>query len=166
MLSRKMLAALNAQINAELYSGYLYLSMSAHCESVNLPGTAAWMRKQAKEELEHGMKIFGYVADRGGRVVLAAVSQPPARWKNPLEMWAEVLDHERHVSGLIDNLVSMAVKEGDHATSAMLQWFVTEQVEEEKTASHILEQVKLIGPSGPALFFLDRHLGKEAGSEV
>lgn len=165
MLSKKMQAALNEQINAELYSAYVYLAMSAHCEAQNLTGFAAWLRRQAREEVAHAMKIFDFVTDRDGRVALAAVPQPAASYKTPLAMWTKVLEHERHVSALIHKLFALAVKESDYAAQAMLQWFVTEQVEEEKTAGQILEQVKLIGPSGPALFFLDRHLGKEAAKQ-
>jgi ferritin len=162
MLSKKMQAALNEQINAELYSAYLYLAMSAHSEATNLPGIAAWMRRQAKEEAGHAMRIFDYVADRGGRVTLGAIAKPAATWKNQVEMWSQVCEHERHVSALINKLFALAAKENDYATEAMLQWFLTEQVEEEKTASQILEQVKMIGPSSSGLFFLDRHLGKDA----
>ena len=165
MLSKKMQAALNEQINAELYSAYVYLAMSAHCEGQNLPGFAAWLRRQAREEVAHAMKIFDFVTDRDGRVALAAVPQPAASYKTPLAMWTKVLEHERHVSALINDLYALAVKESDYAAQAMLQWFVTEQVEEEKTARQILEQVKMLGPSGSALFFLDRHVGKDAGEK-
>ncbi|OGT94698.1 MAG: ferritin [Gemmatimonadetes bacterium GWC2_71_9] len=165
MLSKKMQAALNAQINAELYSAYLYLSMSAHCEAANLTGFAAWMRRQAREESQHAMKIFDYVTDRDGRVTLDAVGRPPTTWKSPAQIWERVLEHERHVSKLINDLYALAVKEKDFPTEAMLQWFLTEQVEEEKTARQILEQVKMLGPSGSALFFLDRHVGKDAGEK-
>ena len=165
MLSKKMQAALNEQINAELFSAYVYLAMSAHCEAQNLPGFAAWLRRQAREEVAHAMKIFDFVTDRDGRVALAAVPQPAASYKTPLAMWTKVLEHERHVSKLINDLYALAVKEKDFPTEAMLQWFLTEQVEEEKTARQILEQVKMLGPSGSALFFLDRHVGKDAGEK-
>ena len=165
MLSKKMQAALNEQINAELYSAYVYLAMSAHCEAQNLRGFAAWLRRQAREEVAHAMKIFDFVTDRDGRVALAAVPQPAASYKTPLAMWTKVLEHERHVSALINDLYALAVKEKDFPTEAMLQWFLTEQVEEEKTARQILEQVKMLGPSGSALFFLDRNLGKDAGEK-
>jgi ferritin len=162
MLSKKMQAALNDQINAELASAHLYLAMSAHCEASSMSGMAAWLRKQAKEEVGHAMKIFDYVIDRSGRVTLDALPKPTATWKDLAVLWGEVFKHERHISSLIHKLAALAAKEEDFTTGAMLQWFLTEQVEEEKTAGQIFDQVKMIGPSSSALFFLDRHLGKDA----
>lgn len=164
MLSKPIQDAINAQINAELSSAYLYLSMSAHFEAANLPGSAAWMRRQSKEELAHAMKLFDYVNDQGGRVSLKPLPGPPAKFTSVADVWRQTLDHEREVTERIHALFHLAHKANDFATQALLQWFVTEQVEEEKTARRILEEVKLLGPTSTALYFFDRHLGKEAES--
>src|SRR5574341_205789 len=161
MLSEPMQAALNEQVNAELYSAYLYLSMSAYCESRNLAGFAAWMRRQSQEEVTHALKLFDYINDQNGRVLLKAVAQPPTEFASIIEVWQQTLDHERHVSSLIHKLFDQAHRANDYATQSLLQWFVTEQVEEEKTASRILEEVKMVGASSSALLFLDRHVGKK-----
>ncbi|MGH7534536.1 MAG: ferritin [Gemmatimonadales bacterium] len=162
MLDARVESALNEQINHELASAYLYLSMAAHFEAANLPGSAAWMRRQVKEEQAHAMKIFDYVNDRDGRVRLQALAQPPGEFGSTLEVWEGTLTHEQRVSGLIHALYALAVEAKDYPTQALMQWFVTEQVEEEKTARTILEQVRKIGTASSAIFFLDRHLGKEA----
>lgn len=162
MLSNAMQSALNDQIQTELSSAYLYLSMAAWCEASNLQGSAAWMRRQSREEASHAMKLFDHINDLKGRVTLKAVEQPPADFSSALEIWQKTLEHEQSVTARIHKLYQLAAKETDYATQEMLQWFVKEQVEEEKTTSIILEQVKMIGAGGPALFFLDRHLGKQA----
>jgi ferritin len=162
MLDSKIEAALNAQIQHEFASAYLYLAMAAHFEGTNLPGSARWMRKQAREELGHGMKVFDYVNDRDGRVTLQAVAAPPATFASTVDVWKQALANEEKVSAVIGKLYQQAQGAGDHATAAMLQWFVTEQVEEEKTVRTLLEQVEQIGESSTAMYFLDRHLGKEA----
>jgi len=162
MLSKKLQDGLNAQINAEVASAYIYLSMSAYFEAQNLPGSAAWMRRQAKEEVGHAMKIFDFVNDRDGRVTLTAVDAPPTQWKSAQDVWAAALAHEQKVTASIHRLYEAAEKEKDFAATAMLQWFVTEQVEEEKSARSILEEVQKIGPNSTAMFFQDRHLGKAA----
>lgn len=162
MLDSKIEAALNAQIQHEFASAYLYLAMAAHFEGTNLPGSARWMRKQAREELGHGMKVFDYVSDRDGRVTLQAVAAPPATFASTVDVWKQALANEEKVSAVIGKLYQQAQGAGDHATAAMLQWFVTEQVEEEKTVRTLLEQVEQIGESSTAMYFLDRHLGKEA----
>ena len=162
MISPKLLAALNDQINAELSSAYIYLAMSAHFEATNLQGSAAWMRKQSREEVAHAMKIFDYVVDRDGRVTLQAIPQPRVQFASTLEVWETALTQEQGVSARIHALYTMALEEKDYPTQAMLQWFITEQVEEEKTAKSILDQVKMIGPASSAIYFIDRHLGKEA----
>jgi ferritin len=159
MLSKPMLKALNEQINRELYSSYLYLSMSAHFQSVNLPGFAHWMALQSKEEYEHAMKIFHYIGERNGRVALEAIEKPPTEFKKPLDVMKQVLEHERNVSGLINRLYDMAMNEKDYPTQVMLQWFITEQVEEEKTAGDIIEQLKMVGDMPAGLIMLDRQLG-------
>ena len=160
MISDKMLKALNKQTNAELYSGYMYLSMSAYFESANLRGFANWMRVQAKEELSHGLKFYDYIVERGGRVKLLPIEQPPLEWSSPLEAFEEVYKHEVKVTGLIDNLVNIAVAEKDYATQNMLQWFVAEQVEEEGSADEIVQRIKLAGGDGKGLLLVDRELAQ------
>lgn len=162
MLDPKIAAALNDHLQHELGSAYLYLAMAAHFEAANLPGSARWMRRQAREELGHAMKVFDYVTDRDSRVTLQALAQPRGQFGSTAEVWEQALANEQKVTALIAKLVDMAQKAGDHATQAMLQWFVSEQVEEEKTVRTILEQVQQVGTSSSAIFFLDRHLGKEA----
>jgi ferritin len=159
MLSKPIQDAINQQINAELASAYLYLSMSAHFEAANLPGSAAWMRRQSKEE---AMKLFDYIHDQDGRVTLKPVAAPPAKFGSVVDVWRQTLEHEREVTERINALYHLAHKANDFATQAMLQWFVTEQVEEEQTARRILEQATMLGPSSTALFFFDRHLGGDA----
>jgi ferritin len=160
MLSETMLKTINEQIKFELYSSYLYLSMSAHFESANLPGFAKWMRIQAQEELEHAMKFFDYIHDRGGKVTLQALKQPPTEFGTPQSIFETVLEHEQTVTSLINNLYGLAVKEGDYASQVFLNWFVNEQVEEEKNATTILETLKMIGDRSTAIYQLDRHVGK------
>ncbi len=160
MLSKTMEKALNEQINAEFYSSYMYLSMSTYFDSIGLPGAAQWMRAQTQEEWFHGMKLFGYVNERGGRVALKAIKQPPVDWKSTLHVFQEVLSHEQKVTGLINNLVNLAVEEKDHATNIFLQWFISEQVEEEANVGAVLDKLKLIGKDTTALFTLDATLGQ------
>ena len=157
-LSKKMQDALNEQIREELASSYIYLSMAAYCESINLPGFANWMRVQSNEELEHALKFYGYIHDRGGRVLLQAIEQPPAEFEGPLGVFEKTLEHEQYITGRIHKLYGMAVEENDYASLSMLQWFVDEQVEEEKNASEILEVLKMIGDKGQGLIMLDRQL--------
>ena len=165
MLDARLQSALNDQVNAEFTSAYQYLAMAAQFEAMNLPGSAAWMRRQAREEIGHAMKFFDYIVDRDGRAMLQAVGKPKGEFKSPLEMWEAVYRNERAVTARIDALYAQAEKAKDYATVAMLQWFVTEQVEEEKTAKAILEQVRMIGPSSSSILFIDRHLGKDAAKE-
>ncbi len=160
MLSEKMEKALNDQIMWELYSSYLYLSMSAHFLSVNLGGFANWMRVQAQEELVHAIKFYDFVNERGGRVVLQTVKAPPSEWTTPVSVFEDTLKHERQVTRRINDLVDVALKEKDHATNIFLQWFVTEQVEEEASAKEILEKLKLLGDARGGLFMLDRELAQ------
>lgn len=160
MLNKKMEEALNRQLNAELYSSYLYLSMSAHFLSRNLPGFANWMRVQAQEELVHGMKFYDYVAERGGRVKLSKIDGPPTEWESSIAVFQNVYEHEQKVTALINDLVNLAIAEKDHATNNFLQWFVSEQVEEEASASDVLEKVKLVGESPNALLMLDREMAQ------
>ncbi|MEW6289061.1 MAG: ferritin [Thermodesulfobacteriota bacterium] len=160
MLSKNMEKALNEQVNWELYSSYFYLSMSSYFASTSLAGCANWMRVQAQEELFHAIKIYDYINERGGRAVLAAIAKPPAEWKAPLHVFEEVLSHEQKVTALINGLVNLAVDERDHATNNFLQWFVSEQVEEEASASSVLEKFKLIGKDKSGLFAIDLELAK------
>ena len=160
MLNKKVESALNNQIVAEYYSAYLYLSMSAFFESANLSGFANWMRVQTLEELTHGTKIFDYVNERGGRVLLDAVKKPPLKWTSPLAAFQDAYQHEQKVTGMINKLVDLAVKEKDHATQNFLQWFVSEQVEEEASADEIVQKLKLVGKEGGGLFMIDRELGQ------
>ena len=164
MLSKKMETALNKQVNAELYSGYMYLAMSSYFESANLPGFAAWMKVQAGEELGHAMKFFGYIVERGGSVTLAAVDKPPAKWQSPLAVFEATYAHECKVTGMINKLADMAAAENDHATSVFLQWFITEQVEEEATADAVVQKLKLVKDAPGGLFMLDRDLGQRGAS--
>jgi ferritin len=160
MLSKKLQDALNKQINAELYSAYLYLSMRAHFEGTNLPGFAHWMEKQREEETEHALKIFDFVYDRGGSVQLTAIQQPSSKFKSPLEVMEKTLEHEKTVTKMIHGLYDLAVKENDYPTQVMLHWFIEEQVEEEKQASEIVEKLSLAKDHGAALLFLDKQLGE------
>lgn len=159
MLSEKMQQALNDQINAETWSAYLYLSMSAYFESQNLPGFANWMKVQWLEELSHTTKFFDYVNERGGRVILKPIAAVQTEWKDALEAFQDTLKHEQHVTSLINNLVNIAIEEKDHATNNMLQWYVAEQVEEESNVESLVEQIKMIGGQGHGMLMLDRELG-------
>jgi len=162
MLDEKMQTALNKQMNAELYSSYLYLSMSAYFQSISLPGFANWLRIQAQEELVHAMKFYDFINERGGRVMLQPVEGPPTEWSSPLDVFENTYKHEQKVTGLINDLVNLAVKEGDHATNIFLQWFVTEQVEEESSADEVVQKLKLMGDAKGGLFMLDREMAQRA----
>ncbi len=159
MLSAKMEQELNKQLNAELYSAYLYLSMAAYFYANNLNGFANWMMVQNQEETMHAMKFYHFIHERGGRVRLEAIAQPEIDWQSPLDVFEATLRHERKVTGLINNLVDVAMAERDHATTAFLQWFITEQVEEEASAENIIQNLKLAGDNPQALLMLDRELG-------
>jgi ferritin len=160
MLPENLQNALNGQVNAELYSSYLYLSMSMFFEDTGMPGAASWMKVQAQEELWHAMKFVGYINERGGRVLLDAVEKPPSEWDSTLAVFEAVLEHEQKVSALIAGLVELARAEKDYMTDNFLQWFVAEQVEEEASADEVVRQFRLAGNAGPGLFMLDRELGQ------
>ena len=160
MLSDKMQDALNGQIVAETYSAYLYWSMAAYFESVNLSGFARWMKAQAREELVHAAKFFDFVVERGGRVTLDAIDAPPTEWDSPLAAFEHAYEHEQKVTGLINNLVDMAVAQRDHATRNFLDWFVDEQVEEEASADGVVQKLRLIGDAPGGLFMLNQELGQ------
>ncbi len=158
MLKKKMQEAMCDQINAELASSYLYLAMSAYFESLNLAGFANWMRVQAQEELAHTMKLFDFVNERGGRVSLGAVAEPPQQWDSPLAVFQHTLEHEQQVSERINRLVDLAIKHSDHASNNFLQWFVAEQVEEEASVDAVMQKLKLVGMDGNGLFLIDQEL--------
>jgi len=160
MLNPKIQDAFNRQVNAELYSSYLYLSMSAYFESQNLAGMANWMKIQAQEELLHAMKFFDFINERDGRVILTQVEGPKTEWGSALDVFKDAYEHERKVSGLINELVDLSIGERDHAANAFLQWFVTEQVEEESTALTIVDKLKRAGDSSVALLMLDGEFGQ------
>ena len=160
MLNNDMEKALNAQVNAEMYSAYLYLSMSAYFQSKSLGGFASWMRVQAQEEMVHAMKLYDFINERGGRVILEPIEAPPTEWDSPLATFEAVYEHEQKVTGLINELVELALEKHDHATNIFLQWFVSEQVEEEDSANDVVEKIKLMGDARGGLFMLDRELGQ------
>ncbi|MBZ0272030.1 ferritin [bacterium] len=138
----------------------MYLSMAAYCTRENLPGCASWMTAQAHEEFGHMMKIYNYVLERGGAVTLSAIEAPPAKWAGPARLFEDVLKHERAVSKMIDKLVDLAIKEKDHATNNFLQWFVSEQVEEEATADMVLQKFKMVQDAPSGLYLIDRELAQ------
>jgi len=160
MINPKIEKAFNDQINAELYSAYIYLSMAAYFDAKNFSGMATWMKRQADEEMEHAMKFYSYIIDNGGKVHFKAIEAPPKTWKSTLEVFNTAYKHECKVTKLIHMLVDLAKKLNDHAASIFLQWFVTEQIEEEATASSIVDKLKLIKENGAALLMLDHELGK------
>jgi ferritin len=162
-LSRKMQDALNEQIKEEMASAYIYLSMAAYFESTNLPGFAHWMVTQSQEELSHAMRFYNYIYDRGGRVTFQALAQPPVDFGGPIAVFEKTLAHEQHITNCIHNLYTLAAEENDYASLSMLQWFVDEQVEEEKTADEILETLKMVGEKGQGLIMLDRQLASREG---
>ena len=158
MMNQKIQDAFNGQVNAELFSAYLYLSMGAWAETKNLKGLTHWMRLQAQEELQHALKFYDFINERGGTVILTQIEAPQTQWASSVEAFADAYAHECEISGRIDRLVDLALQERDHAANAFLQWFVTEQVEEEATAVEALEKFKLAADSPGALFMLDREL--------
>lgn len=159
MISTKMQDAINAQINFEFHSAYLYLSMSAYYQSINLVGFANWMYVQAQEEMFHGMKLYGFIIARAGRVILTPIAGTDTDWENPAAPFKAALAHEQKVTGLINNLVNMAIEERDHASNIFLQWFITEQVEEEANAEGVIRQLELVEQDKSGLFMIDRELG-------
>jgi ferritin len=162
MLKKSIEKAFNEQINAEIYSAYLYLSMSAWCEKNNLPGFGHWMRVQYREEMEHAMKFYRYIVECGGQVKLAAINGPETEWKDIAAVFAQTLKHEQYVTKLIHTLVELAAKEKDYAAGQFLPWFVGEQVEEESHAEQIIAKLEMIGKQGPALYMLDKEMAARA----
>lgn len=163
MIDSDIQDAINTQIRNEYYSSYLYLSMSTYCESKNFSGFASWLRKQSEEELGHALKFLDYLIDRGGRVILESIEQPASEFGTFLEMFEEVLEHEREVTGMINNIYDLATSKNDQATLVMLHWFIEEQVEEEKSAEEVVEQLKLAEDNAAALLILDRELASREG---
>ncbi len=161
-MDNKITKALNDQINNELYASYLYLSMSAWFETQNWPGFASWMKVQSQEEYDHAMKIYDYINERGESVVLAAVAAPQTTWTKPIDAFKAAAAHEKQVTGNFQDLTDLAIALKDHATQIFLQWFVTEQVEEEKNADEVIQSLIKVGDSTGALFMLDRQLGKRS----
>lgn len=160
MLSKKTITALNAQVAAEFYSAYLYLGMSAWLAGEALPGAARWMELQAKEELEHGHKIMSYLLEREAPVKLGPIEAPPHKWKSALDVFERSYEHEKKVTGMINNLMATARSENDYATEIFLQWFVTEQVEEENAALENVRILKMAEGNNKGLFMIDRQLGQ------
>ncbi|MFH1877679.1 MAG: ferritin [Candidatus Omnitrophota bacterium] len=159
MISKKMLESINEQINKELYSAYFYAGMASYAFSGGLKGMANWFTVQTQEELSHARKFYNYVNDQGERVRLKAIDEPPQDFTSPLDLFEKTLEHEKKVTASINNLVTLAKKENDHATEIFLQWFVSEQVEEESSAAEVMQQLKLVGKEGNGLFMIDKELG-------
>lgn len=167
MLGEKIEKALNEQINKELYSSYLYLSMAAYCEHRGLAGFANWFMVQYREENDHAMKIYNYINERGGRVRLEKIDRPDVEFKSPLDLFQKTLEHEKFVTDSINQLVKIAEEENDRATEIFLQWFVTEQVEEEANDNEIIDKLEMVGEKGNGLYIIDRELaGREYTKEI
>ncbi len=160
MINKKMETALNEQINKEIYSAYLYMSMSAHTTHIGLTGFANWFMVQYQEEMEHAMKIYKYLQDQGSKVHLKEIEAPPSSFKDLMDMFQQTLKHEQFITKSIHDLVNLAMKENDYATQIFLQWFVTEQIEEEANDNEIIGKLKLVGDKGNGIFMIDRQLGE------
>lgn len=158
MLSKKMTAALNDQLNKEIYSAYLYMSMSAYSTHIGLKGFSNWFMVQYQEEMMHAMKFYDYINNLGRQVKLMAIDAPPTEFESPLNMFEKTLKHEQFVTKRINDLVDLAIKEKDHATNIFLQWFITEQIEEEANDNDVIAKLKLVGKKGDALLMLDKEL--------
>ena len=164
-MNQKVQDALNKQINAELHSAYIYLSMSAHFEEQSLSGMAQWMRLQAEEEMEHAMRLYDFVHARGGKVILEAVEGPPTEWGTPVSIFEAALAHEKKITGMIHDLYGLASEEKDYPAQSMLQWFVDEQVEEEDNVGNVVDQLKMVSDDLPGLLLMDRELGARKPEE-
>jgi ferritin len=163
MLTDRVEAAMNGQLRVELQSAYVYLAMSAYCEAQSLPGCARWLRAQAEEELHHAMRFYTFIADRGARVRLEGLDRPGEDYPSPLGVFEQALENERSVTRSIADLYGLVVSEKDYAAQAWLDWFATEQVEEEKTVGQIVDSLRRIGDRGEALYLLDKELGAREG---
>jgi ferritin len=165
MIGKHMSEELNDQINREFYSAYFYLSMSAYSDFLGLKGCASWFMMKHHEEMQHSMKVYKYVLDQGAQVNLLPVKQPPSTFDSPLAMFEETLAHEQGVTQRFNELVDLAITEKDHATNIFLQWFITEQIEEEATVGEIINKIKLVGGKGDGLFMIDNQLGELASTQ-
>ena len=165
MLPKKIESAFNDQIRAELQSAYLYLAMAADCDKHSLPGCASWLRSQWEEEIAHAMRFYNFIIDRDGTVELKALDAPQVSFGSPLAVFERALENERQVTASINNLYSLVQKEGDFASQPLLDWFVTEQVEEEATVGQIVDDLRRVGEQGEGLYLLDKELGRRRGSE-
>ncbi len=163
-MNKTIEGALNEQVMNEFHSAFVYLSMEAYCEAINLPGFATWLRLQYEEETAHALRLFNFVHDRGGRVKLGGMPAPPTDFSSPLKVFQEVLAHEKKVTKMINELYALAVKENDYPTQVEMQWFITEQVEEEKSADDIVQRLKLAGDDKTALLMIDRELGSRSSA--
>lgn len=166
MIKENIEKSINDQINAELYSAYLYLSMAADFADKGYEGMEQWMRAQAREEKEHAMRFFDYLQERGGRVKLEAIEKPKEKWESPLEAFEEALEHEKYVTERINEMADLAEKEKDRATLNMLQWFIDEQVEEEDSTENIVNKLKMVEESPSGLMMLDSKLGERPTETV
>jgi ferritin len=164
MFSEKMQEALNKQLNLELFSAYSYAAMAAYFETTNLSGFAHWMQLQMREELQHSGKFYRYIHDVGGKVELSAIGAPKSEFESPLDAFKSAYEHECEVSQAIYKILDLALKENDHPTNTFLQWFVAEQVEEEKTADEVVQQLKLVGSDPNGLFMMDREMAKRGSA--
>ena len=162
MLSQKLQDAINEQISSEFYSAHLYLSMAAYCDTLSLGGFAHWLKLQYSEELEHALKLFDFITDRGGRVALQAIEQPPIEFESVTSVMQMALEHERKVTAMIDSLYELALDERDYSAHVLLEWFVDEQVEEEKSVAEIISHLEMIGDDGTGLLILDSRLGERS----
>lgn len=160
MFSEKMIKALNKQIQEEFFSAYLYQSMSAHFAAESYNGFANWFSVQAKEEMTHAFKLYNFILERGGKINLLEIKSPQAEWETPLKAFEDALEHEKHITACFDELMNLAMDERDHATRIFLEWFVSEQVEEEASAGEIVDKIKMTGDHGQGLMMLDRELGQ------
>ena len=158
MISEKMQEALNEQVNKEFYSAYMYLAMSAYCETLGLPGFAYWMRMQYEEESIHVTKMFDYILVQGGQVHLKTIEEPPKEYGTPLEVFEKTLEHEQYVTGLIHKLMDLAVEERDYASQTFLQWYVTEQVEEESNVNNVVAPLRMLDGDKGGLMMIDQKL--------
>jgi ferritin len=163
MIKQNVQDIVNKQINAEMYSAYLYLGMAVWCTDQNLNGFAQWLKAQAKEEMGHAMRLYKYLEDTDSQIALKAIDAPPAKWNSILNVFEDAYKHEQKVTGMIYEIVNLANKEGDHATASMCKWFVDEQVEEENQTLAIVNQLKMAGDSKGGLMQIDHHLGKREG---
>ncbi|MBO5062390.1 MAG: ferritin [Prevotella sp.] len=159
MLNKKIEEAINAQINAEMWSAYLYLSMAAHCHAIGQPGMAKWFEVQFKEEQDHAKILFNYVISRNGNVTLKAIDAVPTEWNSILDVFESTLAHEQKVTAMINDLFALTTQENDYATQSMLKWFIDEQVEEEENAQTIIDNIKMIKDNGYGIYMLDKELG-------